>query len=188
MIGSETSGGVYDVHARDCRFESTDRGLRIKTRRGRGSSAVVDGVVMENVVMRAVGTPFVVNSFYRCDPHELDPAARRHHVDDRGWRAVDDGTPTIRNLSLERIDCTLAAHSAGYVLGLPERPIENLRLRDYRVALRRSRAAGATRHGRIDRAGGASRACTCATCGVLRSNRCRSQGAQGPGVIRENVE
>lgn len=185
VIGSETSGGVYGVHASDCRFESTDRGLRIKTRRGRGASAIVDGVRLENVAMDRVGTPFVVNSFYRCVTH--DPAARRHHVDDRGWRAPDGGTPAIRNLSLERIDCTRAAHSAGYVLGLPERPVENLRLRGYQVsfdaAARPAPPDMAESIQPVTRQG-------LYLCNVrgLSLESVRIAGAHGPELIRENVE
>lgn len=128
VIGSEMSGGIYDVQARDCLFVGTDRGLRIKTRRGRGRHAIVDGLLFENIRMQGVGTPFVVNSFYWCDPDGREP-----HVGDRNARPVDDGTPTIRNITLEHIDCAATRHSAGFVLGLPERPVENLVIRDYRV-------------------------------------------------------
>ena len=43
VLGSEMAGGIYDVTARDCVFLGTDRGFRIKTRRGRGKAAVIDG-------------------------------------------------------------------------------------------------------------------------------------------------
>jgi polygalacturonase len=36
VIGSETAAGIDTVKVMDCRFEGTDRGIRIKTRRGRG--------------------------------------------------------------------------------------------------------------------------------------------------------
>ena len=47
-----------------CLMDHTDRGLRIKTRRGRGKNAVIDGLVFRNVEMRHVLTPFVINMFY----------------------------------------------------------------------------------------------------------------------------
>ncbi len=128
VIGSETAGGIYDVHARDCVFRGTDRGLRIKTRRGRGRAAIVDGVRLDNVRMERVGTPFVVNSFYWCDPDGREP-----HVGDRRPRAVDDGTPTVRNLALHDVDCIDVAHSAVTVLGLPEAPVGNLVIDNLRV-------------------------------------------------------
>ena len=44
-IGSEMAGGVKNLTVRDCMFLHTDRGLRIKTRRGRGKDAVVQGIL-----------------------------------------------------------------------------------------------------------------------------------------------
>lgn len=51
-----------------CKFYMTDRGLRVKTRRGRGKDCVVDGIIFQNVEMDGVLTPFVVNCYYHCDP------------------------------------------------------------------------------------------------------------------------
>ncbi len=36
VVGSETAAGIYQVSGTDCTFIDTDRGIRIKTRRGRG--------------------------------------------------------------------------------------------------------------------------------------------------------
>jgi polygalacturonase len=128
VLGSETAGGIYDVLARDCVFVGTDRGFRIKTRRGRGRAAIVDGARLENVFMDNVGTPFVINSFYWCDPDGREP-----HVGDRNPRAVDEGTPTVRNLSISNVRCERVAHSAVTVLGLPEAPVENISIENFRV-------------------------------------------------------
>ena len=128
VIGSETAGGVYDVVARDCVFRGTDRGFRIKTRRGRGKAAIIDGARLSNVRMENVGTPFVVNSFYFCDPDGREP-----QVGDRRPHPVDDSTPSVRNLSLRDIDCIATGHAAVYVLGLPERPVQGLHIENFRV-------------------------------------------------------
>lgn len=128
VIGSETAGGVYDVRATMCRFEDTERGLRIKTRRGRGRMAVVDGVQLTQIQMARVGTPFVVNSFYWCDPDGKAP-----EVGDRQPRPVDAGTPEVRNLVLQDIDCQDTAHCAIFLLGLPEQPIAGVRVERFRV-------------------------------------------------------
>ena len=55
--------GKGDVYKRQ---DHTDRGLRVKTRRGRGNTAVIDGLVFRNVEMRGVKAPFVINMFYFC--------------------------------------------------------------------------------------------------------------------------
>lgn len=50
-IGSEMAGGVRNLTVKDCLFLHTDRGLRIKTRRGRGKDAVLDEIIFENIRM-----------------------------------------------------------------------------------------------------------------------------------------
>ena len=66
-----------DVYKRQvvtqCLMDHTDRGLRVKTRRGRGNTAVIDGLVFRNVEMRGVKAPFVINMFYFCDPDGHGP-------------------------------------------------------------------------------------------------------------------
>lgn len=44
VLGSEMSGGIKEVFVTQCLFYQTDRGLRIKTRRGRGDAAVIENV------------------------------------------------------------------------------------------------------------------------------------------------
>ena len=48
-VGSEMAGGIRDVRVEECLFRNTDRGLRIKTRRGRGRDAVIDDIVFRNI-------------------------------------------------------------------------------------------------------------------------------------------
>ncbi|PKK85440.1 MAG: polygalacturonase, partial [Tenericutes bacterium HGW-Tenericutes-8] len=59
VLGSEMSGGIKDLTVTQCYFKETDRGLRIKTRRGRGNSAIIDGITFENIYMDNVLTPLV---------------------------------------------------------------------------------------------------------------------------------
>src|SRR5699024_10394172 len=47
VIGSEMSGGVHEVKVEACIFEKTDRGLRIKTRRGRGEQGRIDQITFK---------------------------------------------------------------------------------------------------------------------------------------------
>lgn len=67
VVGSETSAGVYGLRIERCLMRDTDRGLRVKTRRGRGSASVATDVVCSDVRMENVKTPVVVNMFYNCD-------------------------------------------------------------------------------------------------------------------------
>jgi polygalacturonase len=49
VIGSEMSGNVKRITITNCVFEGTDRGIRIKTMRGRGG--VIEDLLVSNIVM-----------------------------------------------------------------------------------------------------------------------------------------
>lgn len=117
-VGSEMAGGVRRMTVRDCCFLHTDRGLRIKTRRGRGKDAVLDEIVFENIRMNQVKTPFVVNCFYFCDPD-----GHTEYVQTRESLPVDERTPEIRHLVFRRINASNCHLAAAFFYGLPERKI-----------------------------------------------------------------
>jgi polygalacturonase len=122
VIGSETSGDVRGVVVSNSVFEGTDRGLRIKTRRGRGG--LVEDVLMSNVVMREVAQPIVINMFYRGDGGEVPED-----------EAVNEGTPTVRGIRISDV-VARGASRAAWLRGLPERPLEDVVLRSVRLEAR----------------------------------------------------
>lgn len=128
-IGSEMAGGVKNLTVEDCDFVNTDRGLRIKTRRGRGRDAVLDRIIFRNIKMDHVMTPFVVNSFYFCDPD-----GKTDYVQSREFYPADDRTPLIRRLEFEDIDAVNCHVAAAYIEGLPEAKIEELIMRHIDVS------------------------------------------------------
>ena len=124
-VGSEMSGGVRNVRVHHCFMRGNDRGLRIKTRRGRGKYAVVDNIRFEDVRMEGVKAPLVVNCLYFCDPD-----GHSEWVQARTPKPVDDTTPTIGAIAFERVKAAGCVACAAYVLGLPERPAVCVSLRD----------------------------------------------------------
>lgn len=128
VIGSEMSGGVKDVTISHCLFQSTDRGLRIKTRRGRGKDGIIEEIHLHHVVMEDVADPLVINCFYNCD---VDGGS--DYVQNKNALAVDDRTPEVRDIRFEQVSARGVAHAAGFVWGLAERPIKGLVLRDIKV-------------------------------------------------------
>lgn len=120
-IGSEMAGGVRHLTVRDCRFLHTDRGLRIKTRRGRGKDAIVEGVLFEHIIMDHVMTPFVINCFYFCDPD-----GHTAYVESKECLSVDERTPDIRTLVFRDIEATNCHVAAAYLHGLPEKKIKEV--------------------------------------------------------------
>jgi polygalacturonase len=58
VIGSEMSGGVKKITISNCVFDGTDRGIRIKTTRGRGG--VVEDIRVDNVIMKNIREQAIV--------------------------------------------------------------------------------------------------------------------------------
>jgi polygalacturonase len=114
-IGSEMSGGVRRVAISNCVFQGTDRGIRIKSTRGRGG--VVEDVRVSNVVMSDIKDEAItLNMFYTEAPPE--PLSER--------------TPHFRRIHISGV--TASAHQAGTLLGLPEAPLEDVTIDDVQIA------------------------------------------------------
>ncbi|WP_156250121.1 glycoside hydrolase family 28 protein [Pseudactinotalea terrae] len=127
VIGSEMSGGVRNVVITGCVFQGTDRGIRIKTRRGRGG--FVEDVRVTNVIMDGVMCPFVVNPFYHCGDDGKSELVR-----DRSARPVDERTPVLRRLHIAHVTARGAHAAAGHLFGLPEQPLEDITLDDVSIS------------------------------------------------------
>lgn len=136
-VGSEIAGGVNNVRVRDCVFHNTDRGLRIKTRRGRGKDSVLDNIIFENIEMDHVLTPFVGNSFYFCDPD-----GKTDYVQSRDFVPVDDRTPSIGRLVFRNINAVNTEYAAAYFLGLPESPIEEIIMENVKIRFKDDAGSG----------------------------------------------
>ncbi|MGL6174161.1 MAG: glycoside hydrolase family 28 protein [Cellulosilyticaceae bacterium] len=125
VLGSEIAGGVRAIAVSQCIFKQTDRGLRIKTRRGRGKDSIVDQITFQNIKMTEVMTPFVINMFYFCDPD-----GKSEYVWSKAMQTVDDWTPMIGSLTFKDIECEACEVAAAYFYGLPERPIEHVTIQN----------------------------------------------------------
>ncbi len=126
VIGSEMSGGVRNVTVTGCVFNGTDRGIRIKSRRKRGGS--VSDVMFSNLLMTDVHVPFTVNLFYRCGTDRTNEELFSFDP-----KPVAEDTPVVENISISNVTVRRARVAAMYVIGLPERPIRNLRVSNFSV-------------------------------------------------------
>ncbi|MBE7558907.1 glycoside hydrolase family 28 protein [bacterium] len=123
VIGSEMSGGVRNVYAHDCMMHGTDRGLRIKSTRGRGG--VVEDIWYENIQMRNIaGEAITFNAFYS------------------SWGAggATDRPPLVRNIHIKDVTCEHAA-VAIELTALPDRPFENITLENVSINSQRGMQA-----------------------------------------------
>ena len=120
-VGSECSGGVKGVKVSKCIFDSTDRGLRIKTRRGRGEKSILEDIVFEDIEMKGVRMPFTVNMFYFCDPD-----GHSDYCQSKKALEVNEMTPSIKTIVARNIKCCDVDVSLLAVYGLPEAKVEEV--------------------------------------------------------------
>lgn len=111
VIGSEMSGDVRKITISNCVFDGTDRGIRIKTTRGRGG--VVEEIRVSNIIMKNIKQQAVVlDMMYSKRPPE----------------PVSERTPRFRNIHLSNI--TAQTNQAIYINGLAEMPVEDVTFND----------------------------------------------------------
>jgi len=111
VIGSEMSGGVKKIAISNCVFDGTDRGIRIKTTRGRGS--VVEDIRVDNIIMKNIRDQAIV----------LDMEYSKTSAE-----PVSERTPQFRNIRFSNI--TAYTKKAMYINGLDEIPVSEISLND----------------------------------------------------------
>jgi polygalacturonase len=127
VIGSEMSGGVKNVVISNCIFIGTDRGIRIKSRRGRGG--VIEDIRVSNLIMDGVLCPFTMNLYYHIGERgNLD-------VSDKNPRSVNDGTPRLRRIHFSHISAREVKHAAGFLYGLAEMPLEDISFSNISISI-----------------------------------------------------
>lgn len=129
VLGSEMSGNIRNVVVGNCIFHQTDRGIRLKTRRGRGG--VVEGVQLFNLVMEKVMCPFVFNMYYG----PQDPEGKFPVINDKNPRPVDKGTPVLRDVAITGVRARKCGAAAAFFYGLPEMPVEGVTMNDVVVEM-----------------------------------------------------
>lgn len=133
VLGSEISGGVENLTVCQCLFRHTDRGLRIKSRRGRGKYSIIDDVLFENIKMENVITPLVLNMYYFCDPD-----GHTEYVWSRDKnRPIGDDTPYMGKFIFKDIECTDCECMCAYFDGLVERPVKEIVLENVSFSFRK---------------------------------------------------
>lgn len=130
VIGSEIAGSIRNVTISNCIFLGTERGIRMKSRRGRGG--VVEDIRVSNIMMKNVLCPVVLNLFYCCGATPDDAAFSPEP------QPVTEETSVFRNIFLSNIVARDVRAAAGFFHGLPEMPIENVSLHDITIDMAQS--------------------------------------------------
>lgn len=138
VLGSELSGGIENISVTRCIFEGTDRGLRIKTRRGRGRIGITDNITFSDIIMKGVKVPFVVNMYYNMG----DENGHGEYVWTTEKLPVDERTPYVGGFTFENMTCTGVEYSAGAFYGLPEAPVKSITLKNVSFSYNKGAQAG----------------------------------------------
>jgi polygalacturonase len=123
-IGSGTAGGIENLVVRDCSFDGTDSGIRIKTLRGRGG--VLQNLTYENLAMNAVKNPIYIIDYYPERTAPKDPA-------NDTTEPVTETTPINKNILIRNVTATNCP-TAGTIRGLPEMPISGVTLSNVTIS------------------------------------------------------
>lgn len=118
-IGSETAGGVRNVTVERVAFHGTRQGIRIKSARGRGND--IGNFTYRDITMDGVETPIQITAYYT--GHSNNDAAQ----------PVTEHTPRFHDIDIENVTAT-GAKQAALIMGLPESPIEKLKLNDVHIS------------------------------------------------------
>jgi polygalacturonase len=107
-IGSEASGGVQNVHARDLRVTgAVDHALRIKTNSERGG--VIENVTVENVAVDAVTTSAVLITTRHAEPEQFGGHA-----------------PVVRGVTVSNLEVRSAPRTVD-IQDSPQAPVQDFR-------------------------------------------------------------
>ncbi|MBQ0050871.1 MAG: glycoside hydrolase family 28 protein [Treponema sp.] len=123
VLGSETAAGMSHIHASNCDLSGTDRGIRIKSRRGRGGDLF--DIELRDLVMNDTLCPIAMNMYYKCGLENKQ--APEFSLEKQPITAE---TPRIHDVKIIGCKGTGCKASAGFIVGLPEMPIDNLEIRD----------------------------------------------------------
>jgi polygalacturonase len=119
-IGSETYKGIHNVTVRNCTFDSTANGIRIKSARDRGNQ--IYGFRFSDITMKNVTVAITLNMYY------MDRSGGRS----RGVMPITDSTPYLHDVQITNVTAT-GSQTAGEIIGLPESPVKDVILTNVKL-------------------------------------------------------
>ncbi len=118
-IGSEVAGGVRHVRVERVTFKGTTQGIRIKSGRDRGND--IGDLSYKDITMEGVGIAIQITEYYG-SPKGVSGA-------NATAEAVTRLTPHFHDIWIENVK-VLSAKTAMVIDGLPEAPIQGVRLKN----------------------------------------------------------
>ncbi len=131
VVGSEMSGGVHNILVQNCQFLGTDVGLRFKSCRGRGG--LVDNIFIRNISMFDIQADAIIFNLYYGGKSVIEMQRDGDMANNTDMQPVDETTPEFRDIHIENVVCR-NANRALFFNGLPEKPIENIYLKNISIS------------------------------------------------------
>lgn len=200
VLGSEMSGDIRNVAINNCVFQNTDRGIRLKSRRGRGGT--VEDIRIENIVMEHVLCPIVMNLYYYCGPGGAD-----QYVWDKKPYPITAETPMFRRIHFANITARNVHAAAGFIYGLAEQYISEITFTNIAISMAGQAVAGEaammkglgamTKQGfylgcardilfeRVTITGQAGRAFYAENCEAIELSHCRAENVEAADLLVE---
>jgi polygalacturonase len=116
-IGSGTDLGVSTMLVRNCTFDGTDNGIRIKSMRGAGG--LVENIRYTGITMKNVDNAILIDLNY-VDNNRPD------------FKGDPKKIPAVRQVLIDNVTVT-GSRNAGRIVGLPDSRITGVTLRDVRI-------------------------------------------------------
>ena len=120
-IGSETGGGVRNVLVKNCTFENTENGLRIKSQIGRGGR--VENIRYEHISMTNVDPAITFTMYYM--NNSAKDAAAGIPTQAAPARMAENNVPSYGTIYITDLQAT-CPRAAGVINGLPESCVSNV--------------------------------------------------------------
>src|SRR6185437_1787559 len=116
---------------KNCTFENTENGIRIKSQRGKGG--IVENLVCDNITMSNVNPAimFTCNYANNSAGDTAPPAAADEST------KISEKIPTYRNIRISNLTAT-CPKGAGVIAGLPESCITNVVLENVKITAAKS--------------------------------------------------
>jgi polygalacturonase len=125
-IGGGTAGGLSNMLVDNVTFNGTSNGIRIKAEDASGGDAgggptnPLTGVTYENITMKNVASPLIIESFYNGD--DIFPSSPTNRTYYPATPAAQDSfTPDYDNITFDNITAT-GASNGGLIEGLNTSP------------------------------------------------------------------
>ena len=124
-VGGQTPGGLENMTVRDCTFDGTQAGIRLKA--GRGQGGLVENLTYDHLTMTNVKSPILITSYYPKAP--ANPAADP-------IQPVTAVTPIWRHIQISNLTAK-GGPTAGLILGLPEMPVSDVTLTNVEISAKK---------------------------------------------------